>query len=224
MESSLGCSRGQRVFGPAHRLGQWQRVEVSEGGTPADVTAVQRPPFTPRMCCYEMMTTAACHPRVEGGLLVVLEWPAMRDHGAEKRRPSQGEQFGMCNWDRAHVPPEVIRPRIGRHVDCRERQPCQCRHGYGPYASAHRVCHGSREAPSARPAPLASVLLFLDTGCQGGLKIISRERVRPLRGRSAHVALAVSEGQTTLRGCGGRGAAWPLTASEGQGLDPLETG
>ena len=37
-------------------------------------------------------------------------------------------------------------------------------------ASAHRVCHGSREAPSARPAPLASVLLFLDTGCQGGLK------------------------------------------------------
>ena len=87
MESSLGCSRGQRVFGPAHRLGQWQRVEVSEGGTPADVTAVQRPPFTPRMCCYEMMTTAACHPRVEGGLLVVLEWPGMRDHGAEKRRP-----------------------------------------------------------------------------------------------------------------------------------------
>ena len=148
----------------------------------------------------------------------------MRDHGAEKRRPSQGEQFGMCNWDRAHVPPEVIRPRIGRHEDCRERQPCQCRHGYGPYASAHRVCHESREAPSARPAPLASVLLFLDTGCQGGLKIISRERVRPLRGRSAHVALAVSEGQTTLRGCGGRGAAWPLTASEGQGLDPLETG
>ena len=58
----------------------------------------------------------------------------------------------------------------------------------------------------------------------GGLKIISRERVRPLRGRSAHVALAVSEGQTTRRGCGGRGAAWPLTASEGQGLDPLETG
>ena len=170
------------------------------------------------------MPTAACHPRVEGGLLVVLEWPAMRDHGAEKRRPSQGEEFGMCNWDRAHVPPEVIRPRIGRHEDCRERQPCQCRHGYGPYASAHRVCHGSREAPSARPAPLASVLLFLDTGCQGGLKIISRERVRPLRGRSAHVALAVSEGQTTLRGCGGRGAAWPLTASEGQGLDPLETG
>ena len=224
MESSLGCSRGQRVFGPAHRLGQWQRVEVSEGGTPADVTAVQRPPFTPRMCCYEMMTTAACHPRVEGGLLVVLEWPAMRDHGAEKRRPSQGEEFGMCNWDRAHVPPEVIRPRIGRHEDCRERQPCQCRHGYGPYASAHRVCHGSREAASARPAPLASVLLFLDTGCQGGLKRISRERVRPLRGRSAHVALAVSEGQTTLRGCGGRGAAWPLTASEGQGLDPLETG
>ena len=147
----------------------------------------------------------------------------MRDHGAEKRRPSQGEQFGTCNWDRAHVPPEVIRPRIGRHEDCRERQPCQCRHGYGPYASAHRVCHGSREAPSARPAPLASVLLFLDTGCQGGLKRISRERVRPLRGRSAHVALAVSEGQTTLRGCGGRGAAWPLTASEGQGLDPLET-
>ena len=47
MESSLGCSRGQRVFGPAHRLGQWQRVEVSEGGTPADVTAAQRPPFTP---------------------------------------------------------------------------------------------------------------------------------------------------------------------------------
>ena len=170
MESSLGCSRGQRVFGPAHRLGQWQRVEVSEGGTPADVTAVQRPPFTPRMCCYEMMTTAACHPRVEGGLLVVLEWPAMRDHGAEKRPPSQGEEFGMCNWDRVHVPPEVIRPRIGRHEDCRERQPCQCRHGYGPYASAHRVCHGSREAPSARPAPLASVLLFLDTGCQGGLK------------------------------------------------------
>ena len=116
MESSLGCSRGQRVFGPAHRLGQWQRVEVSEGGTPADVTAVQRPPFTPRMCCYEMMTTAACHPRVEGGLLVVLEWPAMRDHGAEKRRPSQGEEFGMCNWDRAHVPPEVIRPRIGLEV------------------------------------------------------------------------------------------------------------
>ena len=225
MESSLGCSRGQRVVGPAHRLGQWQRVEVSEGGTPADVTAVQRPPFTPRMCCYEMMTTAACHPRVEGGLLLVLEWPAMRDHGAEKRRPSQGEEFGMCNWDRAHVPPEVIRPKIGRHEDCRERQPCQCRHGYGPYASAHRVCHGSREAPSARPAPLASVLLFLDTGCQGGLKRISRERVRPLlRGRSAHVALAVSEGQTTLRGCGGRGAAWPLTASEGQGLDPLETG
>ena len=212
------------MVGPAHRLGQWQRVEVSEGGTPADVTAVQRPPFTPRMCCYEMMTTAACHPRVEGGLLVVLEWPAMRDHGAEKRRPSQGEEFGMCNWDRAHVPPEVIRPRIGRHEDSRERQPCQCRHGCGPYASAHRVCHGSREAPSARPAPLASVLLFLDTGCQGGLKIISRERVRPLRGRSAHVALAVSEGQTTLRGCGGRGAAWPLTASEGQGLDPLETG
>ena len=70
---------------------------------------------------------------------------------------------------------------------------------------------------------LAEVLLFLDTGCQGGLKRISRERVRPLRG-SAHVALAVSEGQTTLRGCGGRGAAWPLTASEGQGLDPLETG
>ena len=108
--------------------------------------------------------------RVEGGILVVLEWPAMRDHGAEKRRPSQGEEFGMCNWDRAHVPPEVIRPRIGRHEDCRERQPCQCRHGCGPYASAHRVCHGSREAPSARPAPLASVLLFLDTGCQGGLK------------------------------------------------------
>ena len=47
MESSLGCSRGQRVFGPAHRLGQWQRVEVSEGGTPANVTAAQRPPFTP---------------------------------------------------------------------------------------------------------------------------------------------------------------------------------
>ena len=116
------------------------------------------------------MPTAACHPRVEGGLLVVLEWPAMRDHGAGKRRPSQEEEFGMCNWDRAHVPPEVIRPRIGRHEDCRERQPCQCRHGCGPYASAHRVCHGSREAPSARPAPLASVLLFLDTGCQGGLK------------------------------------------------------
>ena len=137
-----------RVFGPAHRLGQWQRVEISEGGTPADVTAVQRPPFTPRMCCYEMMTTAACHPRVEGCVLVVLEWPAMRDHGAEKRPPSQGEEFGMCNWDRVHVPPEVIRPRIGRHEDCRERQPCQCRHGCGPYASAHRVCHGSREAPS----------------------------------------------------------------------------
>ena len=68
------------------------------------------------------------------------------------------------------VPPEVIRPRIGRHEDSREREPCQCRHGYGPYANAHRVCHGSREAPSARPAPLASVLLFLDTGCQGGLK------------------------------------------------------
>ena len=170
MESSLGCSRGQRVFGPAHRLGQWQRVEVSEGGTPADVTAVQRPPFTPRMCCYEMMTTAACHPRVEGGLLVVLEWPAMRDHGAEKRRPSQGEEFGMCNWDRAHVPPEVIRPKIGRHEDCRERQPCQCRHGYGPYASAHRVCHGSREAPSARPAPLASVLLFWTPVVRAGLK------------------------------------------------------
>ena len=147
-----------------------------------------------------------------------------RREASSVSRPSQGEQFGTCNWDRAHVPPEVIRPRIGRHEDCRERQPCQCRHGYGPYASAHRVCHGSREAPSARPAPLASVLLFLDTGCQGGLKRISRERVRPLRGRSAHVALAVSEGQTTLRGCGGRGAAWPLTASEGQGLDPLETG
>ena len=43
---------------------------------------------------------------VEGGLLVVLEWHRMRDHGAEKRRPSQGEQFGICNWDRAHVPPE----------------------------------------------------------------------------------------------------------------------
>ena len=147
-----------------------------------------------------------------------------RREASSVSRPSQGEQFGTCNWDRAHVPPEVIRPRIGRHEDCRERQPCQCRHGYGPYASAHRVCHGSREAPSARPAPLASVLRFLDTGCQGGLKRISRERVRPLRGRSAHVALAVSEGQTTLRGCGGRGAAWPLTASEGQGLDPLETG
>ena len=147
-----------------------------------------------------------------------------RREASSVSRPSQGEQFGTCNWDRAHVPPEVIRPRIGRHEDCRERQPCQCRHGCGPYASAHRVCHGSREAPSARPAPLASVLLFLDTGCQGGLKRISRERVRPLRGRSAHVALAVSEGQTTLRGCGGRGAAWPLTASEGQGLDPLETG
>ena len=147
-----------------------------------------------------------------------------RREASSVSRPSQGEQFGTCNWDRAHVPPEVIRPRIGRHEDCRERQPCQCRHGCGPYASAHRVCHGSREAPSARPAPLASVLLFLDTGCQGGLKIMSRERVRPLRGRSAHVALAVSEGQTTLRGCGGRGAAWPLTASEGQGLDPLETG
>ena len=148
-----------------------------------------------------------------------------RREASSVSRPSQGEQFGTCNWDtRAHVPPEVIRPRIGRHEDCRERQPCQCRHGYGPYANAHRVCHGSREAPSARPAPLASVLLFLDTGCQGGLKRISRERVRPLRGRSAHVALAVSEGQTTLRGCGGRGAAWPLTASEGQGLDPLETG
>ena len=147
-----------------------------------------------------------------------------RREASSVSRPSQGEQFGTCNRDRAHVPPEVIRPRIGRHEDCRERQPCQCRHGYGPYASAHRVCHGSREAPSARPAPLASVLLFLDTGCQGGLKRISRERVRPLRGRSAHVALAVSEGQTTLRGCGGRGAAWPLTASEGQGLDPLETG
>ena len=147
-----------------------------------------------------------------------------RREASSVSRPSQGEQFGTCNWDRAHVPPEVIRPRIGRHEDCRERQPCQCRHGYGPYANAHRVCHGSREAPSARPAPLASVLLFLDTGCQGGLKRISRERVRPLRGRSAHVALAVSEGQTTLRGCGGRGAAWPLTASEGQGLGPLETG
>ena len=147
-----------------------------------------------------------------------------RREASSVSRPSQGEQFGTCNWDRAHVPPEVIRPRIGRHEDCRERQPCQCRHGYGPYANAHRVCHGSREAPSARPAPLASVLLFLDTGCQGGLKRISRERVRPLRGRSGHVALAVSEGQTTLRGCGGRGAAWPLTASEGQGLDPLETG
>ena len=147
-----------------------------------------------------------------------------RREASSVSRPSQGEQFGTCNWDRAHVPPEVIRPRIGRHEDCRERQPCQCRHGYGPYANAHRVCHGSREAASARPAPLASVLLFLDTGCQGGLKRISRERVRPLRGRSAHVALAVSEGQTTLRGCGGRGAAWPLTASEGQGLDPLETG
>ena len=147
-----------------------------------------------------------------------------RREASSVSRPSQGEQFGTCNWDRAHVPPEVIRPRIGRHEDSRERQPCQCRHGYGPYASAHRVCHGSREAPSARPAPLASVLLFLDIGCQGGLKRISRERVRPLRGRSAHVALAVSEGQTTLRGCGGRGAAWPLTASEGQGLDPLETG
>ena len=147
-----------------------------------------------------------------------------RREASSVSRPSQGEQFGTCNWDRAHVPPEVIRPRIGRHEDCRERQPCQCRHGYGPYANAHRVCHGSREAPSARPAPLASVLLFLDTGCQGGLKRISRERVRPLRGRSAHVALAVSEGQTTLRGCGGRCAAWPLTASEGQGLDPLETG
>ena len=35
MESSLGCSRGQRVVGPAHRLGQWQRVEVSEGPAPA---------------------------------------------------------------------------------------------------------------------------------------------------------------------------------------------
>ena len=93
-----------------------------------------------------------------------------RREASSVSRPSQGEQFGTCNWDRAHVPPEVIRPRIGRHEDCRERQPCQCRHGYGPYASAHRVCHGSREAPSARPAPLASVLLFLDTGCQGGLK------------------------------------------------------
>ena len=93
-----------------------------------------------------------------------------RREASSVSRPSQGEQFGTCNWDRAHVPPEVIRPRIGRHEDCRERQPCQCRHGYGPYANAHRVCHGSREAPSARPAPLASVLLFLDTGCQGGLK------------------------------------------------------
>ena len=94
-----------------------------------------------------------------------------RREASSVSRPSQGEQFGTCNWDtRAHVPPEVIRPRIGRHEDCRERQPCQCRHGYGPYASAHRVCHGSREAPSARPAPLASVLLFLDTGCQAGLK------------------------------------------------------
>ena len=93
-----------------------------------------------------------------------------RREASSVRRPSQGEQFGTCNWDtRAHVPPEVIHPRIGRHEDCRERQPCQCRHGYGPYANAHRVCHGSREAASARPAPLASVLLFLDTGCQGGL-------------------------------------------------------
>ena len=214
MESSLGCSRGQRVFGPAHRLGQWQRVEVSEGGTPANVTAAQRLPFTPfALSQGEIISFTQSH-----GLQCAITAPR------SVSRPSQGEQFGTCNWDRAHVPPEVIRPRIGRHEDCRERQPCQCRHGYGPYANAHRVCHGSREAPSARPAPLASVLLFLDTGCQGGLKIISRERVRPLRGRSAHVALAVSEGQTTLRGCGGRGAAWPLTASEGQGLGPLETG
>ena len=34
--------------------------------------------------------------------------------------------------------------------------------------------NGVDQASTAtRPAPLASVLLFLDTGCQGGLKIIS---------------------------------------------------
>ena len=59
-----------------------------------------------RMRCYEMMTTAARHPRVEGGLLVVREWPRMRDHGAEKRRPSQGGQFGTCISDRS-----AFRPR-----------------------------------------------------------------------------------------------------------------
>ena len=75
--------------------------------------------------------------------------------------------------------------------------PCQCRHGYGPYANAHRVCHGSREAAilaSPRHWVWSSnaeagfwgnewrfcevclmfgegVLLFLDTGCvRAGLK------------------------------------------------------
>ena len=83
MESSLGCSRGQRVVGPAHRLGQWQRVESQRARhlNGYHLTAGVR------MRCYEMMTTAARHPRIEGGLLVVLEWPRMRDHGAEKRRP-----------------------------------------------------------------------------------------------------------------------------------------
>ena len=75
----------------------------------------------------------------------------------------------------------------------------------------------------ARRRLLAGVLLLFDTG-EGRAEKYKRRMGRPLRGRSAHVALAVSEGQTTLRGCGGRGAACPLTASEGQGLDPLETG
>ena len=101
MESSLGCSRGQRVFGPAHRLGQWQRVEVSEGGTPANVTAAQRPPFTPfALSQGEIISFTQSH-----GLQCAITAPR------SVSRPSQGEQFGTCNWDRAHVPPEVIRPR-----------------------------------------------------------------------------------------------------------------
>ena len=206
------------MVGPAHRLGQWQRVEVSEGPAPAWLSSdsfTQHHKSSTKKVGYTTITQY----HYQSHLAASIKYIAKCTGGSASTSSAAGTATG-----RAHVPPEVIRPRIGRHEDCRERQPCQCRHGYGPYASAHRVCHGSREAPSARPAPLASVLLFLDTGCQGGLKRISRERVRPLRGRSAHVALAVSEGQTTLRGCGGRGAAWPLTASEGQGLDPLETG
>ena len=173
------------------------------------------------------MTTAACRPQVEGGLLVVLEWPAMRDHGAEKRRQSQGEQFGMCNWaGRTFRPKSSARGLAGMKTAVSvSRASADTAAGRTPALTA------SAMGAERRPARGRRRLCYWLACSYFWTPVVSRKGKRnkqrtcnPLRGRSAHVALAVSEGPTTLRGCGGRGAACPLTASEGQGLDPLETG
>ena len=220
MESSLGCSRGQRVVGPAHRLGQWQRVEVSEGPAPAWLSSdsfTRHHKSSIKKVGYTTITQYHYQSHLTASIKYIAKCTSSVARGTV--------------WDvqlgRAHVPPEVICPRIGRHEDCRERHavPVQTRLRAVRQRSPRLPWEqrgAQREAgASGERAPIFGHRL---SGQVVKKNKASRERVRPLRGRSAHVALAVSEGQTTLRGYGGRGAAWPLTASEGQGLGPLETG